>query len=122
MAATYALVVGLGVVALAYGGYMSRMVLAASSGTERMQEIATAIREGAQAYLNRQYRTVAIVGVILAVLLAVLLGPHVAIGFIIGAALSAAAGYVGMNVSVRANVRTAEAARTGLEAALSLAF
>jgi K(+)-stimulated pyrophosphate-energized sodium pump len=122
MAATYALVVGLGVVALAYGGYMSRMVLAASSGTERMQEIATAIREGAQAYLNRQYRTVAIVGVILAVLLALLLGLHVAIGFVIGAALSAAAGYVGMNVSVRANVRTAEAARTGLEAALSLAF
>jgi K(+)-stimulated pyrophosphate-energized sodium pump len=122
MTATYALVVGLGVLALAYGGYMSRMVLAASSGTARMQEIATAIREGAQAYLNRQYRTVAIVGVILAALLAVLLGPHVAVGFVVGAALSAAAGYVGMNVSVRANVRTAEAARTGLEAALSLAF
>jgi K(+)-stimulated pyrophosphate-energized sodium pump len=122
MTATYGLVVGLGVLAVLYGAYASRMVLAASSGTERMQEIATAIREGAQAYLNRQYRTVAIVGVILAFLLAVLLGPHVALGFIIGAVLSAAAGYVGMNVSVRANVRTAEAARSGLDTALSLAF
>jgi K(+)-stimulated pyrophosphate-energized sodium pump len=112
----------MGVLAVLYGAYASRVVLNAGSGTARMQEIATAIREGAQAYLNRQYRTVAIVGAILAVLLGALLGPQVGLGFVIGAVLSAAAGYVGMNVSVRANVRTAEAARGGLEAALALAF
>jgi K(+)-stimulated pyrophosphate-energized sodium pump len=122
MTGTYVLVVAMGALALAYGLYASRLVLAASAGSERMQEIAGAVREGAQAYLNRQYRTIGIVGVVIAVALGLLLGPHVALGFVIGAVLSGAAGYVGMNVSVRANVRTAEAARSGLDAALQLAF
>jgi len=122
MTLTYLLVVVLGVLALVYGLAMGRLVLAADAGTARMQEIAGAIREGAQAYLNRQYRTIGIVGVILAVALGVLLGLHVALGFLVGAVLSGVAGYVGMNVSVRANVRTAEAARKGLNPALQLAF
>ncbi|RLT27041.1 MAG: sodium-translocating pyrophosphatase [Chloroflexi bacterium] len=118
----YMLVVSMGVLALLYGAVAGRTVLAASAGNARMQEIAGAVAEGASAYLNRQYRTIGIVGVILGVALAVLLGLHVAVGFAIGAVLSAAAGYVGMNVSVRANVRTAEAARSGMAAALTLAF
>jgi len=117
-----AIVIGCGVIALLFGMVTSRSVLSASPGTERMQEIAAAIREGAQAYLNRQYRTIAMVGVVIAVALGILLGLHVAIGFVLGAVLSGVAGYVGMNVSVRANVRTAEAARTGMSAALSVAF
>ncbi len=111
-----------GVVALVYGVYASRSVLAASPGNEKMQEIARAIQEGARAYLNRQYRTIAIVGVVIFVILWALLGFTVAIGFLIGALLSGATGYVGMNISVRANVRTAEAARHGLAQGLSLAF
>ena len=122
MMETYSLVIGMGVLALIYGGLASRSVLSASAGNERMQEIAAAVREGAQAYLNRQYKTIAIVGAVLGVLLGAMLGLHVAVGFVVGAVLSAAAGYVGMNVSVRANVRTAEAARSGMEAALAIAF
>ncbi len=87
-----------------------------------MQEIAAAIQEGAQAYLNRQYATIAVVGIVICIALGLFLGLHVAIGFIIGAVLSGAAGYIGMNVSVRANVRTAEAAKKSLKAALSIAF
>ncbi len=109
-------------VALAYGVYASRSVLSSSAGTERMQEIARAIQEGANAYLNRQYRTIGIVGIVIFGVLWILLGGTVAIGFLIGAVLSAAAGYIGMNVSVRANVRTAEAARQGLAQGLKLAF
>ena len=122
MAQYYYLVVGMGVLALLYGAFASRMVLQASPGNARMQEIALAISEGASAYLNRQYRTIAIVGVVLAVLLGVFLSPWVAVGFVVGAVLSGVAGYVGMNVSVRANVRTAEAARSGMAAALALAW
>ena len=111
-----------GVIALAYGFVTSKSVLSASPGNQRMQEIAAAIQEGASAYLNRQYRTIALVGVVVCVILAFTLGVKVAIGFVIGAVLSGVAGYIGMNVSVRANVRTAEASRQGLAQGLDLAF
>ena len=108
--------------ALIYGAYAYNQVMAAGTGTARMQEIAAAIQEGARAYLNRQYRTIAIAGVVVAVILAVTLGIHVGLGFVIGAVLSGSAGYIGMNISVRANVRTADAARQGVQAALDVAF
>ena len=118
----YWFAVGAGVVALLYGIYAIRSVLAASAGNERMQEIASAIQEGARAYLNRQYMTIGMVGVVIFVILLVLLGYKVGIGFAIGAILSALAGYIGMYVSVRANVRTADAARQGIAPALGIAF
>ena len=108
--------------AVVYGIVTSRMVLSASAGNEKMQEIAAAVQEGARAYLNRQYMTIAIAGVAIAIIVALLLGIWVAVGFAIGAVLSGAAGYIGMNVSVRANVRTAEAARQGLAQGLKIAF
>jgi len=119
----YAFVLACGVLALLYGAYAARDVLSKSAGTPRMQEIAAAIQEGARAYLNRQYATIAVVGLVVGVVLGLRLGLHVAIGYVIGAVLSGVAGYVGMNVSVRANVRTTEAARTGgLAPALDVAF
>jgi K(+)-stimulated pyrophosphate-energized sodium pump len=111
-----------GFVAILYGIFTSRQVLSASAGNDKMQEIAAAIQEGAQAYLGRQYRTIAIVGVVVAVLVGVFLDLIPAIGFVIGAVLSGVAGYIGMNISVRANVRTAEAARGSLQGGLTLAF
>ena len=110
-----------GVVAILYGIYAIRSVVAASPGNERMQQIASAIQEGAQAYLNRQYMTIGIAGVVIFIVLLVLLGIWQAIGFAIGAVLSGAAGYIGMLVSVRANVRTAEAARESMEKAMGIA-
>jgi K(+)-stimulated pyrophosphate-energized sodium pump len=111
-----------GVIGLAYGVWAARSVLAADAGNTRMQEIAGAIQEGARAYLNRQYTTIGIVGVIVTVILIVTLGTYVAVGFVIGAVFSGIAGYIGMNVSVRANVRTTQAARTSLAGALDIAF
>ena len=116
------IVLGCAVLALLYGLYTIRSVLSLSAGNARMQEIAAAIQEGARAYLNRQYTTIAMVGVVIFAAAFFVLGWQVAIGFLIGAALSGAAGYVGMYVSVRANVRTAEASRSGLAAGLSVAF
>ena len=115
-------VVVCGILALLYGVFTSRAVLTADAGNERMQEIAVAIQEGAAAYLNRQYTAIAVVGVIIAAILLVLFNWHVALGFVIGAVLSGATGYIGMYISVRANVRTAEAARKGLAEGLAIAF
>ena len=116
------LVLVAGVLALLYGAWTIRSVLSLSAGNARMQEIAHAIQEGAAAYLNRQYTTIAMVGVVIFVLAIFGLGWQVAVGFLIGSTLSGLAGYVGMYVSVRANVRTAEASRQGLAQGLSVAF
>jgi K(+)-stimulated pyrophosphate-energized sodium pump len=116
------LILASGLCALLYGFITIQSILSAPQGNERMQQIAAAIQEGARAYLNRQYMTIALVGVVICAFLAYKLGLYVGGGFAIGAVLSGIAGYVGMNISVRANVRTAEAARTSMQKALDIAF
>src|SRR6516162_6873731 len=122
MPSAYLLVIACGVLALLYGLVTTRQVLTANAGSARMQEISRAVLVGARAYLNRQYRAIAVVGMVVLIVLGVTLGLRVAIGYLVGAVLSASAGYIGMNVSVRANVRTAQAARGGLKAGLAIAF
>ncbi|MCB1471925.1 MAG: sodium/proton-translocating pyrophosphatase, partial [Rhodobiaceae bacterium] len=115
-------IIACGALSIVYGVWAIKSVTSADAGTDRMKEIAGAIAEGAQAYLRRQYFTIAVAGVVIFILVAFLLGILVAIGFAIGAILSAAAGFIGMNVSVRANVRTAQAATKSLGAGLEIAF
>ncbi len=118
----YYLVLACAILSLLYGGITSKTILSSPEGNDKMKEIARAIQEGAQAYLNRQYLTIFFVGIVVSIILFYSIGSLVAIGFIIGAFLSGLAGYVGMFVSVRANVRTAEAAKIGVEPALDISF
>jgi K(+)-stimulated pyrophosphate-energized sodium pump len=110
------------VITIIYGAFLISTILKKPAGNDKMKEIAAAIQQGAKAYLNRQYRTIAMIAVVLFIILWLALGITLAVGFLVGAVLSALAGYIGMNVSVRTNVRTAEASRHGLAPALSLAF
>lgn len=122
MITMYGFILACALIGLLYGLLQVRSILSKSAGDETMQQIASAIQEGASAYLNRQYKVIAGVGILLCLLLSYFLGRFVGIGFAVGALLSGAAGYIGMHVSVRANVRTTEAAKEGLQPALSLAF
>ena len=122
MIVTLNLIIAAGLLAVLYGYVVGKQILSASPGNSKMQEIAEAIQEGARAYLKRQYKTIAIVGVIVLIIITFALGYWVGIGFFIGSFLSGTAGYVGMLISVQANVRTAEAARKGLAAGLNIGF
>jgi len=119
---TFYLIIAAGILAILYGYIVGKQILSKSPGNSKMQEIASAIQEGARAYLNRQYKTISIVGVVMLLIITFTLGAWVGLGFFIGAFLSGTAGYVGMLVSVQANVRTAEASRNGLSAGLNIGF
>ncbi|MFA6305091.1 MAG: sodium-translocating pyrophosphatase [Patescibacteria group bacterium] len=121
MSLTLILPLAAALAAIIYGGILIKLVLKQGTGSAKMQEIAAAIQEGAKAYLNRQYKTIAVIALVLFVILWLVLNVQIALGFLVGAILSAIAGYIGMNVSIRANVRTAEAAKNGLAAALGVA-
>ena len=122
MIVAFVFVILCGLLAVTYGAYAGKQVMSADAGTARMQEISAAVQEGAKAYLNRQYTTIAIVGVVVAIILGVTLGAKTSIGFLIGAILSGATGFIGMNVSVRANTRVAQGCTVSLAAGLDLAF
>ena len=122
MNTTFILIIFSGLLALLYGLIVGKQIISSSPGNKRMQEIASAIQEGARAYLNRQYKTIGIVGAIILVIITLVLGFWVGLGYFIGAFLSGAAGYIGMLMSVQANVRTAEASRKGLSAGLNIGF
>ena len=122
MIGTLNIIIAAGFLAILYGYIVSKQILSASPGNERMKEIANAIQVGARAYLNRQYKTIAIVGIIILIIITYALGIWVGLGYFVGAFLSATAGYVGMLVSVQANVRTAEASRKGIAAGLNISF
>ena len=122
MISTLNLIIAAGLIAILYSYIASKQILSASPGNAKMQEIASAIQEGARAYLNRQYKTIAIVGIVILIIITYALGIWVGLGYFIGAFLSGAAGYVGMLISVQANVRTAEASRKGLAAGLNIGF
>ena len=122
MIVAFVFVILCGLLAVTYGAYAGKQVMSADAGTARMQEISAAVQEGAKAYLNRQYTTIALVGVVVAIVLGVTLGAKTAIGFLIGAILSGATGFIGMNVSVRANTRVAQGCTVGLAEGLDLAF
>lgn len=111
-----------GIIGLIFAAYLATYILRLDPGTEKMKAIASAIQEGAMAYLNRQYKTIAIIAILLTILLAIAINIYTAIGFVLGAVMSASAGYLGMNISVRSNVRCANAAREGMHKALSVAF
>src|SRR5450432_3175418 len=116
------MIIACGLLAIGYGIWATASVMSADAGSPRMQEIAAAVREGAQAYLKRQYTTIGVVGVVICIIVGWFLGPLVATGFAVGAILSAITGFIGMNVSVRANVRTAQAAISSLAGGLEIAF
>ena len=122
MIGTFSLIIAAGLLAILYGYIVGKQILSASPGNTKMQEIASAIQEGAKAYLNRQYKTIAIVGIIILIIITYTLGIWVGLGYFIGAFLSGTAGYVGMLVSVQSNVRTAEASRKGLAEGLNISF
>ena len=115
-------IIGAGFLSIIYGYLTGKHILSLSPGSAKMQEIASAIQVGAKAYLNRQYKTIAIVGVVVLIIIIYLFSIFVGVGYLIGATLSGIAGYVGMLISVQANVRTAEASRKGLSQGLSIAF
>ena len=116
------IIVLVGLLAVVYSYFLSKQITSSSPGNKKMQEIAEAIQIGAKAYLNRQYKTIAIVGVIVLIIISYFFSLLVGLGYFIGALLSGLAGYVGMLISVEANVRTAEASRTSLQKGLTMAF